>query len=67
MIINGRIYNIDINKADRIDYANGKFNYNVFRDYLSEGLRCYMVDKQLLKNKNIELYKYIEEILNERN
>ncbi len=59
------VYNIAINKVDRIDYANDKFKYNVFLDYLLEGSRCYIVDKQLLKN--IELYKYIEEILNERN
>lgn len=61
-----RVYNIDINKKDRINYANGTFNYNVFRDYLPEGLRCYFVDKQLLKTKNIDLYKYIEEVLHER-
>lgn len=61
-----RVYNIDINKNNRIDYMKGTFNYNVFRDYLPEGLRCYMVDKQLLKIKNIELYKYIKEVLNER-
>ena len=61
-----RVYNIDINQNDRIDYLHGIFNYNVFRDYLPEGLRCYMVDKQLLKRKNIDLYKYIEEVLHER-
>lgn len=61
-----RVYNIDINKNDRIDYMKGTFNYNVFRDYLPEGLRCYMTDKQLLKTKNIDLYKYIEEVLHER-
>ena len=52
-----RVYNIDINKKDRIDYLHGTFNYNVFRDYLPEGLRCYMIDRKLLKIKNIELYK----------
>lgn len=61
-----RVYNIDINRNDRIDYMKGTFNYNVFRDYLPEGLRCYMVDKQLLKTKNIDLYNYIEEVLDER-
>ena len=61
-----RVYNIDINKKDRIDYLHGTFNYNVFRDYLPEGLRCYMIDRKLLKIKNIELYKYIEEVLHER-
>ncbi len=61
-----RVYNIDINKNDRIDYLHGTFNYNVFRDYLPEGLRCYMMNRKLLKMKNIELYKYIEEVLHER-
>lgn len=61
-----RVYNIDINKNDRIDYMKGRFNYNVFRDYLPEGLMCYMTDKQLLKMKDIDLYKYIEEVLHER-
>jgi hypothetical protein len=61
-----RVYNIDINKNNRIDYLHGTFNYNVFRDYLPEGLRCYMIDKNLLKTKNIELYKYIKEVLHER-
>ena len=61
-----RVYNIDINKNNRIDYLHGTFNYNVFRYYLPEGLRCYMIDKNLLKTKNIELYKYIKEVLHER-
>lgn len=61
-----RVYNTDINKKDRINYMAGTFNYNVFRDYLPEGLRCYMTDKQLLKTKNIDLYRYIEEVLYER-
>ena len=61
-----RVYNIDINKNDRINYMNGNFNYNVFRDYLPEGLRCYMVDKQFLKIRNIDLYNYIKEVLYER-
>jgi hypothetical protein len=61
-----RVYNIDINKNDRINYMNGNFNYNVFRDYLPEGLRCYMVDKQFLKIRNIDLYNYIKEVLHER-
>lgn len=61
-----RVYNIDINGSSRINYSNGSFNYNVFRDYFPEGLRCYMVDKQMLKNKNIDLYNYIREVLNER-
>lgn len=61
-----RVYNIDINKNDRIDYLKGTFNYNVFRDYFPEGLRCYVVDRQILKNKNIDLYNYIREVLNER-
>lgn len=61
-----RVYNIDINRNYRINYMNGKFNYNVFRDYLPEGLRCYMVDKQLLKIKNVDLYNYIKEVLHER-
>lgn len=61
-----RVYNIDVNGNSRIDYSNGSFNYNVFRDYFPEGLRCYMTDKQTLKNKNIDLYNYIREVLNER-
>lgn len=61
-----RVYNIDINKNNRIDYMNGTFNYNVFRDYFPEGLRCYFIDKQLLKTKNNDLFEYIEEVLHER-
>lgn len=61
-----RVYNIDIDKESRINYTNYEFNYNVLRDYLPEGLRAYFSDKQLLKTKDFELYKYIEEVLNER-
>lgn len=61
-----RIYNIDIDKEPRINYTNYEFNYNVLRDYFPEGLMAYFNDKQLLKTKDYELYKYIEEVLNER-
>lgn len=60
-----RVYGSDINGVPR--YNNTfEFNYNVFRDYLPEGLSYYFYDRALLKNKNIELYRYIEEVLNER-
>lgn len=61
-----RVYNIDIDKEPRINYTNYEFNYNVLRDYFPEGLRAYFSDKQLLKTKDYELYKYVEEVLNER-
>lgn len=61
-----RVYNIDIDKEPRINYADYSFNYNVLRDYFPEGLRVYFKNKQLLKVKDFELYKYIEEVLNER-
>ena len=62
-----RVYNIDINGKERIDYISYKFNYNIFRDYLPEGLRYYFINKGKLKMENNDLYKYIkEEILNDR-
>ena len=60
-----RVYGSDINRVPRYNNAF-EFNYNVFRDYLPEGLSYYFYDRALLKNKNIELYRYIEEVLNER-
>lgn len=60
-----RVYGSDINGVPRYNNAF-EFNYNVFRDYLPEGLNYYFYDRALLKNKNIELYRYIEEVLNER-
>lgn len=44
--------------------SNGKLNYKAFKDYFPEGLRVYYQDKELLKRKNIDLYNYIEEFIN---
>ncbi len=54
----GRIY-----QSAGFQTDNGKLNYKAFKEYFSEGLRMYYQDNQLLKNKNIELYNYIKELM----
>ena len=54
----GRIY-----QSAGFQTNNGKLNYKAFKEYFSEGLRMYYQDKQLLKNKNIELCNYIKELM----
>lgn len=54
----GRIY-----QNEGFTLGNGKLNYKAFKDYFPEGLRIYYQDKELLKQKNIELYNYIKEFI----
>lgn len=44
--------------------SNSKLNYKAFKDYFPEGLRIYYQDKELLKRKNVDLYSYIKEFIN---
>lgn len=54
----GRIY-----QNEGFTLGNGKLNYKAFKDYFPEGLRIYYQDKGLLKQKNIDLYNYIKEFI----
>lgn len=54
----GRIY-----QSAGFNLNNGKLNYKAFKEYFSEGLRMYYQDNQLLKNRNIDLYNYIKELM----
>lgn len=54
----GRIY-----QSEGFTFSNGKLNYKAFKDYFPEGLRMYYQDKKLLKRKNLDLYKYIKELM----
>ena len=56
------IYDEDIDENPRI--YNYSFNAKVLGEYFSEGFRCYFQNKKLLQKKDIELYRYIKEILN---
>lgn len=53
------IYDEDINKKPRF---NDKFEFNTqtLGEYFSEAFRCYFSNKKLLKNKDKDLYKFIE-------
>lgn len=55
----GRIY-----QNEGFTFSNGKLNYKAFKDYFPEGLRTYYQDKELLKRKNLDLYNYIKELMN---
>lgn len=55
----GRIYQ-DVGFTD----GTGKLNYKAFKDYFPEGLRMYYENKGLLKSKNIELFNYIKDLIN---
>lgn len=55
----GRIY-----QNEGFTFGNGKLNYKAFKDYFPEGLRIYYQDEQLLRRKNLKLYNYIKEFLN---
>lgn len=54
----GRIY-----QSEGFTLGNGKLNYKAFKDYFPEGLKIYYKDKELLKRKNIYLYNYIKEFI----
>jgi hypothetical protein len=54
----GRIYQ---NKG--FTFSNGKLNYKAFKDYFPEGVKIYYQDKELLKRKDIDLYNYIKEFI----
>lgn len=58
-----RVYENDIDGNTVIDYNNFNFNTKTLGEYFSEGFRCYFKENKLLKRKDIELYKYIEEVL----
>lgn len=55
----GRIY-----QDEGFTFSNGRLNYKAFKDYFPEGLKIYYQDKELLKRKNLKLYNYIEEFIN---
>lgn len=54
----GRIY-----QSSGFTMKNGELNFKAFKEYFSEGLRMYYQDNQLLKNRNIDLYNYIKELM----
>lgn len=58
----GRIYNKDFQSKSYIA-PGGKINLNCLGEYFSEGFREYWIDKDNLKTHDIELFKYIEELL----
>lgn len=60
-----RVYNTDMYNNSRINYSDYTFNYNTLRDYFSEGFKYYFMENNTLKKKDIELYNYIKELLNE--
>lgn len=55
----GRIY-----QNEGFTFSNGKLNYKAFKDFFPEGLRTYYQDRELLKRKNLDLYNYIKELIN---
>ncbi len=55
----GRIY-----QSEGFTFSNGRLNCKAFKDYFPEGLKIYYQDKELLKRKNIDLYNYIKELVN---
>lgn len=58
----GRIYKKDLQGKSYV--ANyGKINLNCLGEYFAEGFREYYNDMSNLKVKDIELFKYIEELL----
>lgn len=58
----GRVYNYDINKKPRFDNITKRFNYKTLGEYFSEGFATYFTNKEILKEKDIKLYRYIEEL-----
>ena len=60
-----RVYGQDIDGNTRLNYLNYTFNTKTLGEYFSEGFRCYFENNKLLKKKDIELYNYIKETLND--
>lgn len=60
-----RVYGQDIDGNTRLNYLSYTFNPKTLGEYFSEGFRCYFENNKLLKKKDIGLYNYIKEILND--
>ena len=59
----GRIYNKDLNLKSYVA-IEGKINLNCLGEYFSEGFKEYFINPNNLKTHDIDLYNYIEEVLN---
>ncbi len=59
----GRIYNFDMYGNERYNTNTKEFNYRVLGEYFSEGFATYFTNAELLKQKDIELYNYIKELI----
>ena len=59
----GRIYLKDLNNKSYIGY-NQKINLNCLGEYFSEAFREYWINRENLKMHDIDLFNYIEEVLN---
>lgn len=60
--LQGKIYEHDLN-GNTYFFSNGRINLNCLGDYFSEGFRQYYSNSEMLKNKDIELFKYIEGVI----
>lgn len=60
--LQGKIYKRDL-KGKPYAY-NNQLNLNCLGDYFSEGFRQYYINSNILKEKDKELFKYIEGVIN---
>lgn len=60
--LQGKIYKQDL-EGNAYRKQNNTINLNCLGDYFSEGFRQYYINSNILKNKDIDLFKYIEKVI----
>ena len=58
----GRLYETDIDGNLQIDYKNFKVNLKSLGEYFAEGYKMYLLEPDLLMQKDLPLYNFIKEL-----
>lgn len=49
---------------DNIDYS-ADLDYSLLKEYFAEGYRAYFYEPDVLKNRDVDLFNYIKDLVNE--
>lgn len=62
-VYQGRLYETDIDGNSQIDYKNFKVNLKSLGEYFAEGYKVYLLEPDLLMQKDLLLYNFIKELV----
>lgn len=57
-----RLYEVDVDGNPQIDYKSFKINLKSLGEYFAEGYRIYLLEPDLLMEKDLPLYEFIKEL-----